>query len=345
MFFRALFVMAGVMAGAVAGAALGSSAAQAGPTLDAVKARGTLKCGTLGTVPGFAAPDSAGRLKGMDADFCRAVAAAVLGDANKVTFVSTTVQTRFATLQSGEIDVLFANNTWTMSRDTTLGLLFAPPTYYDGQGVMVTAASGLKSLKEMDGAAVCVTPGSSSELNITDWFRTNKMSFRPVVIENNDAARAAFFAGRCDAFTGDQSYLASIRSQAAKPGDYVILPEIISKSPLAPVVRQGDDQWLNIVKWVVYATIIAEERDLTQANVASRADDPNPEVKRLLGGTPGLSKGLGLADDWVKNVIAQVGNYGEIFERNIGPKTPLALPRGMNKLSRDGGLQFAPLFI
>ena len=338
MLFRSLFALA-ALAVAAAGPAL------AGPTLDAVKERGSLKCGTMGTVPGFAAPDSTGRLRGMDADFCRAVAAAVLGDAEKVTFVSVTAQTRFPTLQSGEVDVLFSNNTWTMSRDTGLGLMFGPVTYYDGQGVMVSKASGLTSLKEMDGAAICVTPGSSSELNITDWFRSNKLSFRPVVIENTDAARAAFFAGRCDAFTADQSYLASIRSQAPKPADYLILPEIVSKSPLSPVVRQGDDQWLNIVKWVVYATVLAEERGMTKDTLSSLAGSASPEVQRLLGNTAGLSKGIGLADDWVKKIVTQVGNYGEIYERSLGEKTPLGLPRGPNRLMRDGGMQYAPLFL
>jgi general L-amino acid transport system substrate-binding protein len=326
-------------------AMLASPVAQAGQTLDAVRARGTLKCGVnLGAV-GFAAPDSTGAIRGFDADYCRAVAAAVLGDAQKVTFLAITAQSRFPMLQSGEVDVLFSQNSVTFSRDTGLGLTAGPITLYDGQGAIVAVSSGIKSLKEMDGASFCLAPGGQSELNIADYFQAHGMKFKPVVIDNSEAARRAFFSGRCDAYSGDQSDLASKRSLAPNPRDFVILPEIMAKSPLAPLVRQGDDQWLSIIKWTVYAVVIAEEHQVGQANVAESLNSPSPEVQRLLGKQPGLSGGIGLPADWAFQIIKQVGNYGEIFERNLGKDSALKLPRAFNRLWTDGGLMYAPLMI
>ncbi len=321
------------------------SSAQAGQTLDAVRARGTLKCGVNMGAVGFAAPDAAGLIHGFDADYCRAVAAAVFGDAQKVTFLAITAQSRFPMLQSGEVDVLFSQNSVTFSRDTNLGLTSGPVTLYDGQGAIVAANSGIKSIKEMDGASFCLAPGGQSELNIADYFRANGMKFKPVVIDSSEAARRAFFSGRCDAYSGDQSDLASKRSLAPKPQDWVILPEIMAKSPLAPLVRQGDDQWLSIIKWTVYAVVLAEEHGITQANAEASLDSNSPEVQRLLGKQPGLSAGTGLADDWAFQIIRQVGNYGEIFERNLGKDSPLKLPRALNRLWTDGGLIYAPLMI
>jgi len=338
---------------AVAGLAVGllttellAGPAQAGQTLDAVRARGTVKCGVNMGAVGFAAADSAGAVKGFDADFCRAVAVAVFGDPSKVSFLAITAASRFPMLQSGEVDLLFSQNSLTFSRDTALGLTAGPIYLYDGQGAMVSANSGIKSVKDMDGASFCLAPGGSSELNLKDWFSAHKMTFKPIVIDNSEAARRAFFAGRCDSYSGDQSDLASKRALTPNPQDYVILPEIIAKSPLAPLVRQGDDQWLSIVKWSVYAAILAEEDGITQANVDDqRAQSTSPEVQRLLGKQPDLSKALGLPGDWAYQIIKQVGNYGEIFERNLGKNSPLHLPRALNRLWNDGGLIYAPLMI
>ena len=318
--------------------------AQAGPTLDAVKGRNMLKCGVAGDAPGFSAPDSKGAMTGLDAGVCRAIAAAVLGDAGKVQFVPTNTQTRFPTLQSGEIDVLSRTATMTFTRDTTLGLLFGPPVFYDGQGLMVAKKLGVKSAKELNGATVCVSPGTTSELNLADYFRANNMQFKPVVIENLDQVRSTFFSGRCDVMTDDRSTLASNRTVAPNPDDYVILPETISKEPLAPVVRQGDDQWYTILRWVVYAMITAEELGVTQGNVDEKKASGTPEMKFLLGSDEAASKGLGLKADWAYQAIKQVGNYGEIFERHLGEKTRLGLSRGQNRLWKDGGLMMAPPF-
>jgi general L-amino acid transport system substrate-binding protein len=319
--------------------------AEAGPTLDAVRARGTVRCGTEIDAPGYGAPDSKGVLQGMDVDFCRAVAAAVFGDAAKVTFVPTSIVNRFSVLQSGDIDVLIRETTWLFGRDTQMGLIFGPIFFYDGQGVMVPKKLGAKSMADLNGANVCVFPGSNSELNVADYFRTRSMQYTPISIDNMDSMRRTFFAGRCDVFTADRSALASIRSTSAAPDDYVILPEILAKSPLGPVVRQGDDQWLNIVKWVVYATFLAEEKGLTSANVEGGLESRDPEVQRMLGKTPGLSKQLGLEDNWALMVIKQLGNYSEIYERTVGPDTPLKLERGLNRLWKDGGLLYAAPFL
>jgi general L-amino acid transport system substrate-binding protein len=317
-------------------------AAEAGPTLDAVKARGMLKCGVAGDAPGFSAPDSKGAMTGLDAGICRAIAAAVLGDAGKVQFVPTNTQTRFPTLQSGEIDLLSRTATMTFTRDTTLGLLFGPPVFYDGQGLMVAKKLGVKSAKELNGATVCVSPGTTSELNLADYFRANKMEFKPVVIENLDQVRSTFFSGRCDVMTDDRSTLASNRTVAPNPDDFVILPETISKEPLAPVVRQGDDQWFTILRWVVYGLMTAEELGITQANVDEKKASGTPEMQFLLGKDEASSKGLGLKSDWTYQAIKQVGNYGEIYNASVGEGSPLKLSRGINELWTKGGLLYAP---
>lgn len=316
--------------------------AVAGPTLDAVKQRGVVHCGVNVGLAGFSMPDQQGRWTGLDVDICRAVAAALFGDAEKVRFMPFNAQQRFPALQSGEVDILSRNTTWTLTRDTSLGLNFAGVTYYDGQGFMVPASLGVKSASELDGATVCVQPGTTTELNLADYFRANNMKFNPVVIQELAELEAAFFAGRCDVYTTDASGLASTRAaKAGNPGDYVILPEVISKEPLGPSVRHGDDEWLDIVKWTVFALIEAEEFGITQANVEERLGSDNPSVKRLLGATPGMGKALGLDEAWVVNIIKAVGNYGEIFERNVGKQTPLNLDRGLNALWTNGGLMYA----
>lgn len=319
--------------------------AHAGPTLDAVKQRGELKCGVNTGSAGFSAPDKDGSWRGLDVDFCRVIAAAVLGDATKVQFVPVTSETRFPTLKAGEIDVLIRQTTTTLSRDSSLGLMFEPPIFYDGQGVMVSAASGIKSAKDLNGASICVQPGSTTELNVQDYFRSNSMNFKPVVIESLDQVTNTFFSGRCDALTSDRSDLASARSIAANPNDYILLPEVLSKEPLAPVVRQGDDQWFLIVKWAIFATFAGEEKKLGRETIeAARTGNSDPEVARFLGEDPGIFAGLGLAPDWAYQIIKQVGNYGEIYEANVGPSTPLGLDRGLNRIWTDGGLLYAPPF-
>jgi general L-amino acid transport system substrate-binding protein len=330
---------------AVAALALGAVAgsAQAGPTLDAIKQRGQLVCGVNTGLGGFSLPDSAGKWTGLDVDICKAVAAAIFGDGEKVKWVPLTAQQRFTALQTGEVDILSRNTTWTLSRDTQLGLNFAGITFYDGQGFMVPKKLGVKSAKELNGATVCVQPGTTTELNLADYFRANNMTFKPVVIEALQEVNAAFFSGRCDVYTTDASGLASIRKNDAPKGEsdnYVILPEIISKEPLGPSIRHGDDQLLDIVKWTVYALIEAEEYGITKANVEQQAkESKNPAVQRLLGTTAGNGKAIGLDEAWVVNIIKTVGNYGEIYERNI---VPLGLPRGVNNLWNKGGLMYAP---
>ncbi|WP_448188497.1 amino acid ABC transporter substrate-binding protein [Azospirillum sp. sgz301742] len=316
--------------------------AQAGATLDGIKGKGFVQCGVNVGLPGFANPDSAGNWTGLDVDYCRAVAVALFNDPQKVKFTPLSAQQRFPAIQSGEVDLLSRNTTWTLTRDTSVGLNFAPVTYYDGQGFMVAKKLGVKSAKELNGATVCVQSGTTTELNLADYFRSNNMSYNPVVIENNDEVNAAFFAGRCDVLTTDASQLASTRASVApKPDDYVILPEIISKEPLAPAVRHGDDQWYDIVKWVVYATIQAEESGITSKNVDEFLNSKNPEIQRLLGVSAGMGKALGVDEKWAYNIIKKVGNYGEIFERNVGAQTPLKLERGLNGLWTKGGLQYA----
>ncbi len=317
-----------------------ASLAYAG-TLDEVKSRGYIKAGVNGSVFGFSMPDDKGEWKGLDVDTAKAVAAAVFGDASKVKFSALTAVQRLPALQSKEIDVLCRNTTQTLSRETKSGLNFAQVNYYDGQGFLISKKLGVKSAKELDGATVCVLPGTTTEMNAADYFRTNGMKWSPVVIENTAELNKAFFAGRCDVLTSDASQLAAQRSVAPTPADYELLPEIISKEPLAPVVRHGDDQWFDVVNWTVMAMIQAEEFGITSKNVDKMMKTANPGIKRFLGVTPGMGEQLGLDDKWAYNIIKQVGNYGEIFDTNIGPDTPLALQRGLNALWTDGGLMYA----
>ena len=302
-----------------------------------------LICGVTTGVAGFSLADSQGKWTGLDVDTCRAVAAAIFGDADKVKFVPTTAQQRFTALQSGEVDLLARTTTWTLTRDTALGFDFTGVNYYDGQGFMVNKKLGVKSAKELNGATVCVQPGTTTELNLADYFRANKMSFKPVVIEKVEEVRAAFFAGRCDVYTTDASGLYSTRAaNAPNPDDYIILPEIISKEPLGPVVRHGDNQFADIVRWTLFAQIEAEEYGITSKNVDEMMKSDNPAIKRILGVTPGMGKALGVDEKWVYNIIKQVGNYGEMFERNVGMGSPLKIARGQNALWTQGGLQYAP---
>ena len=334
------FLVAGIAAATIAGVA---TAAYAGKELDAIKARGSLICGVSTGVAGFAAADSQGKWTGIDVDVCRAVAAAIFGDADKVKFVPTTAQQRFTALQSGEVDLLVRTTTYTLTRDTALGFDFTGINYYDGQGFMVNKKLGVKSAKELNGATVCVQPGTTTELNLADYFRANKMTFKPVVIEKIEEVRAAFFAGRCDVFTTDASGLYATRAaNAPNPDDYIILPEIISKEPLGPVVRHGDNQFADIVRWALFAMIEAEEYGITSKNIDEMMKSDNPTIKRILGVTPGMGKALGVDDKWVYNIIKQVGNYGESFERNVGMGSPLKIARGQNALWTQGGLQYAP---
>ncbi|MFN4311379.1 MAG: amino acid ABC transporter substrate-binding protein [Ferrovibrio sp.] len=316
--------------------------AQAGATFDAVKAKGFVQCGTNTGLGGFAAPDSQGVWKGLDVDVCRAVAAAVFGDASKVKYTGLTAQQRFTALQSGEVDLLSRNTTQTLTRDASLGLIGVGVNYYDGQGFMVRKSLGVKSAKELNGATVCVQPGTTTELNLADYFRSTKMTFKPVVIEKLDEVVAAYDSGRCDVYTTDASGLAATRAtQLAKPDDHLILPEIISKEPLGPMVRQGDDQWLVVVRWALNAMIEAEEYGITSKNVDEMLKSENPNIKRILGVTPGGGKALGLDEKWAYNIIKQVGNYGESFERNVGMESPLKLARGVNQLWNKGGALYA----
>ncbi len=310
-------------------------------TLDDVKARGVLKTGVNGGVFGFSKPDKKGVWKGLDVDTAKAVAAAVFGDANKVKFVALTAVQRLPALQSKEIDVLCRNTTQTLTRETVNGLNFCHVNFYDGQGFLVPKKLGVKSAKELGGATVCVLPGTTTEMNVADFFRRHNMKWKPVVIENTAELARAFFAGRCDCLTSDASQLASTRSVAPDPNDYIILPDIISKEPLAPVVRHGDDQWYDIVNWTVMALIQAEEFGITSKNVDSFLKSKDPAIMRFLGTTPGMGKALGLDDKWAYNIIKQVGNYGEIFERSVGPNTPLKLERGLNDLWTRGGLMYS----
>ena len=316
--------------------------AQQQSTLDAVKSKGFVQCGVNTGVAGFSAPDSKGVYRGIDVDLCRAVAAAVFGDANKVRYTPLTAQQRFTALQSGEVDILARNTTWTITRDTSLGLNFVGVNYYDGQGFMVHRKLNVKSAKQLNGATVCVQPGTTTELNLADYFRSNKMTFKPVVIEKLDEVLNAYFAGRCDVFTTDHSGLIALRAtRAPKPDDHVILPEIISKEPLGPAVRHGDDRWFDVVKWSLFAMIEAEEMGISSKNVDEMLKSEDPAIKRFLGVTPGFGKAVGVDEKWMYNVVKQVGNYGDSFERNVGTKTALKLERGQNALWTNGGLLYA----
>jgi len=325
---------------ACAVAALASGTLHAQSTLDAVKAKGFVQCGVNTGLAGFSQPDSRGEWKGLDVDTCRAVAAAVFGDAKKVRYTPLTTQQRFTALQSGEIDVLARNTTWTITRDTSLGLNFAGVSFYDGQGFMVPKKLGVKSAKQLHGATICVQPGTTTELNLADYFRANRMSFKPVVIDKLEEVNNAYFSGRCDVLTTDVSGLVSVRgSRAPNPADHVILPEVISKEPLGPVVRHGDDRWFDIVKWSLNAMIEAEELELTSKNIDQQSSSTNPAIQRFVGAIGDIGKMLALDNKWAYNIIKQVGNYGESFETNL---KPLGFERGVNELWTKGGILYAP---
>jgi general L-amino acid transport system substrate-binding protein len=322
---------------------LASVPAHAGKTLDGIKARGQVVCGVNTGLAGFSAADSNGKWTGLDIDVCRAVAAATLGDAEKVKYVPLNAQQRFTALQSGEVDVLSRNTTFTLTRDASLGLHATVTTYYDGQGFMVPVKSNIKSAKQLKGQTVCVQSGTTTEKNLTDYSKASGLNIKPVVFEKLEAAENAYFTGRCIAYTTDASGLASTRNKVAKnPADHVILPELISKEPLGPMVRRGDDEWFAIVKWTIYGLLEAEEYGITQANVDSmKTTSKDPVVTRILGVSEDTGKLLGLSKDWMADAIKATGNYGEIFERNVGPKSALGLPRGVNNQWNKGGLMYA----
>lgn len=313
-------------------------------TLDEVRAKGFIQAGVNGGVYGFSQPDAKGVWKGLDIDTARAIAAAVFGDASKVKFSALTAVQRLPALQSKEIDVLCRNTTQTLTRETVNGLNFAHVNYYDGQGFLVPKKLGVKSAMELEGATICVLPGTTTEMNAADFFRANNMQWKPVVIEQTAELSKAFFAGRCDCLTSDVSQLAAHRSVALNPDDYIILPEIISKEPLCPVVRHGDDQWYDIVNWTVMALLEAEEMGINSGNVDGMLKSKDPKIMRFLGVTPGMGKALGLDEKWAYNIVKQVGNYDEIFERNVGKNTKLGLARGLNALWNQGGIMYPAAF-
>ena len=329
-----------VLAGAIALGLSLSAAAQAPSTLDAVRSKGHVQCGVNTGLAGFSQPDSRGVWKGIDVDVCRAVAAAVFGDANKVRYTPLTAQQRFTALQSGEVDVLSRNTTWTITRDTSLGLNFVGVNYYDGQGFMVPKKLNVTSAKQLRGATICVQPGTTTELNLADYFRANGMAFKPVVIEKLEEVINAYFAGRCDVFTTDVSGLVSVRaSRSQNTADHIILPEVISKEPLGPAVRHGDDRWFDVVKWSMFAMLEAEEMGLNSKNIDQQAASKDPGVQRFVGATGDIGKMLGLDNRWALNIVKQVGNYAESFEANL---TPLGFDRGLNRLWNKGGIMYAP---
>mgnify|MGYP001416159103 CR=1 FL=1 len=311
-------------------------------TLDAVKAKGYLQCGVTGGVPGFSAPDANNVWTGIEVDFCRAMAAAIFNDPQAVRYTPLTSQERFTALSAGEIDVLSRTTTWTMSRDTQLGIKFIGTMFYDGQGFMVRKADGIASALDLSGAAVCIESGTTTELNAADFFAANKLEFKTVVFVDQDEVVKAYEDGRCDVYTTDSSALAAERSKFANPADHIILPEIISKEPLGPVVRQGDDGWFNIARWTYFALLEAEELGVTSANVDEMLGSDNPAIKRLLGVEGDFGTPIGLTKDWAYQIIKHVGNYAETYERNVGPSTPIGLARGLNALWRDGGIQYSP---
>ena len=311
-------------------------------TLKAVKDRGMLNCGANGTLAGFGLPDAQGKWTGLDVDFCRAIAAAVLNDSEKVKYVPLSAKDRFTALQSGEVDVLARNTTWTSSRDTSLGLNFTGVNYYDGQGFMVRKALKVNSALELNGASVCVQQGTTTELNLADYFSANKMQLKSVTFATANEAVKAYDAGRCDAYTTDASALYAERLRVSDPNDHIILPEIISKEPLGPAVRHGDDQWFDIVKWTLFAMMNAEELNISSKNVDEALKSTNPEIKRFVGTEGNFGEQLGLSKDWAVRIVKQVGNYGESFERNVGLGSTLKIERGLNKLWTKGGIQYAP---
>ncbi|MGM0701939.1 MAG: amino acid ABC transporter substrate-binding protein [Pseudomonadota bacterium] len=321
---------------------LGATGLASATTLEDTRENGAVQCGVSDGLPGFSAPDDDGNWQGIDVDVCRAVAAAVLGDADAVRYVSLNAVERFTALQSGEVDMLSRNTTWTTTRDTTLGLNFTGTNFYDGQGFLVSRDVGISSASELDGAAVCVQSGTTTELNLADYFSANGMEFDPIVFDTSEQTVGGFEAGRCDVLTSDTSQLAALRIQLSDPEGAVILPEVISKEPLGPVVRQGDDQWFNIVKWSLFAMINAEEMGISSDNVDDMLDSENPNVARLLGQDGNYGESMGLEADWAYDIISQVGNYGEIYDRNVGMDSPLQIERGVNRLWTEGGLQYAP---
>jgi general L-amino acid transport system substrate-binding protein len=322
-------------------AGLSAQAADA-QTLKTVKDRGTLSCGVSQGLPGFSSPDDKGNWTGLDVDVCRAIAAAIFNDPTKVKFVPTSAKDRFTALQSGEIDVLSRNTTWTLSRDTSLGANFTGVTYYDGQGFMVKKSLKVNSALELNSASVCVQTGTTTEQNLADYFKANNMKYEVIAFGTNDETVKAYEAGRCDVFTTDQSGLYANRLKLANPNDHMVLPEIISKEPLGPMVRHGDDQWFDIVKWTLFAMVAAEELGITSKNVDEKAKLEGPELKRVLGTDGNFGEQLGLTKDWVIRIVKAVGNYGEMFDRNVGSGSPLAINRGLNNLWNKGGLQYAP---
>ena len=317
------------------------STAHAGAIFDAVKKKGFVQCGVNTGLPGFSAADEKGVWTGIDVDVCRAVAAMVFGDAAKVKYTPLTAKERFTALATGEVDVLSRNATWTETRDGGLGISFTGVTYYDGQGFLIKKKLGVKSARKLSGAAVCVLAGTTTELNLADYFRANNMKFKAVTYDTADETAKAFDAGRCDVLTSDQSQLYALRLKLAKPGDAVVLPEIISKEPLGPAVRQGDEDWFKIVRWALFAMINAEELGVTSKNVDQMKGSNNPEIKRLLG-VEQIQHGLGVKDDWAYQIVKQVGNYGEAFDRHVGKGSPLKIERGLNALWTNGGIQYAP---
>ena len=338
-----MFLKSIAAAMALSGAvALAATPSWAGQTFDAVKAKGFVQCAVNTGLAGFSFADSQGKWTGLDVDLCKAIAAAMFGDAEKAKFTPTTAQQRFVALQSGEVDVITRNATQTLLRDTALGFNIAGVNFYDGQGFIVPTKSNIKSAKELNGATICVQPGTTTELNLADYFRTNKMSFKPVLIEKLDELLQAYAVGRCDAYTTDASGLAAVRAgQLAGKGEHTILPERISKEPLGPIVRHGDDQWLDLVKWTLMGMIEAEEMGITSKNVDEMLKSEDPAIKRFLGVTPGYGKAVGVDEKWMYNVVKQVGNYGESYDRHVGPATPLKLDRGQNALWTKGGLMYA----
>ena len=335
------FVKIMAASAAIVGLSVAGSA-HAGKTFDAVMAKGYVQCGVSTGLPGFSSVDSAGKYTGLDVDVCRAVAAAMFGDASKVHYTPLTAKERFTALQSGEIDMLSRNTTWTMTRDASLGLTFAGVNYYDGQGFLVKKSLGVTSAKQLDGATFCIQAGTTTELNLADYMRASKMKYQAVTFDTSDATSKAFDNGRCDVLTSDQSQLYALRTQLKDPASAVVLPDIISKEPLGPVVRSDDTQWFNVVKWSLFAMKNAEWLGVTSKNVAEMKKSTNPNIQRLLGTSGEFGKMIGVSNDWAYNIIAQVGNYGESFERNVGMESPLKIARGMNALWTQGGIQYAP---
>ena len=320
----------------------GQAQAASGDTLAQIKKKGELQCGVSDGLPGFSNPNAKGVWEGIDVDLCHALAAGIFGDANKVKFIPLNAKERFTALQSGEVDVLSRNTTWTLSRDATMGLTFTTTLYYDGQGFLVNKALGVKSAKELDGASICIQAGTTTELNVADYFKANGMKFTPVVFDTSDQTVKGFESGRCDVLTSDQSQLYALKIKLAKPDAAQVLPEVISKEPLGPAVRQGDDQWSTLVKWTLFAMVSAEELGVTSKNVDEMKASKNPDVRRLLGLEEPSGKVLGIQADWGYQIVKQVGNYGEVFDRTVGKGSALGIERGVNALWNQGGFMYAP---